>query len=203
MNNIEIEISVIIPVFNGEKFINNAYKCIVNQGFKNIEIIFVDNNSTDDSILLIKDLLLKDRRVSLYIETTQGAAAARNMGLSKSIGKYIHFYDVDDTMYKGAYKSLKSILDQFPETDSAFGKTFKSYETFEETIHPIQGNGHITHYKKPYLAKLLLTTNGIVPGTLAYLHRRNVFNVIGDFPENLILGEDVFFSFKINTKYES
>lgn len=197
MTNEDVELSVIVPVYNGSDYIEDAYHCILSQNIKAIEIIFIDNNSTDNSVAIIENLAKKDAHVILTFESKQGAGAARNKGISMSKGKFIHFYDVDDRMYGNAYKILLTVLKKHPNSGSVFGKTFKSYKPFEETNHPNEDSGKIVHYKYPCLAKLLLENTGLVEGTLSYIHRREVFETIGGFPENIMLGEDVFFHLKL------
>ena len=115
-------ISIIVPVFNGEYFIETAYKNILNQNLTNFELIFIDNNSTDASVAKINKIQHKDSRVSLYEETTQGAAAARNKGIKNARGEFIHFFDVDDRLFDGALIALKKVLDNYPKVESVFGK---------------------------------------------------------------------------------
>src|SRR5690606_2773626 len=120
-NYMDMEISIIIPVYNGEAFIKKAYEFILSQEIIDIEIIYVDNNSKDNSIEEIKKLQVLDKRVMLFQQPIQGAAAARNMGLEKAIGQYIYMLDVDDQVYPGALNSMRNVLEEYPEIDAVFG----------------------------------------------------------------------------------
>ncbi|MBR9758584.1 MAG: glycosyltransferase family 2 protein [Algicola sp.] len=197
MHKPKVALSVIVPVYNGSAFIESAYQSVIKQDIHSFEILFVDNNSTDNSVAIIKRIAKKDPRVILAFESIQGAGAARNKGIALSKGTFISFLDVDDSLYDNAYKILLKTLKQYPDSGSVFGKTFKSYRLFKESIHPSLGTKHIRHYHPPYLAKKLFENVTLVEGTLSYIHRREVFDVIGGFPENIKLGEDVFFHLKL------
>ncbi len=92
----EVLISIIIPVYNVESKINKLLDSFYRIKNKNIEIIFVDNNSIDDSLNIIKKYSNKDKRVKIYKEKKKGANYARFLGYTKSNGKYIYFVDSDD-----------------------------------------------------------------------------------------------------------
>lgn len=91
--------SIIIPFYNAEKYIEEAIKSAYNQSYENIEVICVDNNSTDNSLSIVKNLKkLKHPSISILEETKSGAPAARNRGLANARGKYIQFLDADDIL---------------------------------------------------------------------------------------------------------
>lgn len=87
-------ISIILPVYNAEKYIERALKSLINQSYKNIEILCVDDGSKDNSYNIIKEF--KDERIKLFRQENSGPAKARNVGLSNSKGEYIMFCDADD-----------------------------------------------------------------------------------------------------------
>lgn len=90
------KISVIIPVYNAEKYIEKTLDIISNQTLKDIEIICVDDGSNDKSALLIKKQQANDSRIKYYFQQNSGAGQARNFGITKSNGEYIAFMDADD-----------------------------------------------------------------------------------------------------------
>jgi len=94
-----IRISVIIPVYNAEKFIGNCLSSIVNQSFKDFEIIAVNDGSVDSSLEILKKHQEKEPRLRVFSQDNKGVSAARNLGLEKSQGKYIVFADADDFFY--------------------------------------------------------------------------------------------------------
>ena len=89
-------VSFIVPVYNCYNFIESCILSIIRQTYKNIEIICVDDGSTDNSYEKINSLIKKDHRIKLYRQNNQGAGKARNFGLKESHGKYIAFVDSDD-----------------------------------------------------------------------------------------------------------
>ena len=105
----KIHISIILPIYNGEFFIKKCLSALLAQ--KNIndcEIIIVDDASTDNSINHIKSYKLRNLKI-LSLESNSGPAAARNLGLKKSVGEYIYFCDVDDCIDEEALTVLYEI----------------------------------------------------------------------------------------------
>ncbi len=94
MNNPKV--SVIIPVYNVEKYLNQCLDSVVNQTLPDIEIICVDDGSTDSSLEILKKYSNKDHRIKIISQKHNGAGSARNKGLSVAQGKYLSFLDSDD-----------------------------------------------------------------------------------------------------------
>ena len=91
------KVSVILPCYNVAKFMEPMFTSLRNQTIKDIEIICVDDKSTDDTIKKIRDFIKSDNRIRLYkLNKNTGASHARNYGLKKSNGKYVCFLDPDD-----------------------------------------------------------------------------------------------------------
>jgi len=103
-----IKISVIIPVFNGEKYIDNCLTSIINQKIDNeqIEIIIINDGSVDTSKKIIDQYLKKYKNIKYIEQKNSGQGKARNVGLKKAKGKYISFVDCDDTIEPEMYKIL-------------------------------------------------------------------------------------------------
>lgn len=93
-------VSIIIPVLNGETSIKKCLESIVNQNYKNLEIIIVDNGSKDNTINIVNDFQKKDNRIKQYFSKKRGVSNARNLGIQKASGDYIMFIDADDTIDK-------------------------------------------------------------------------------------------------------
>ena len=89
-------ISVVIPMYNSEKSIDRCIKSIINQSYKNIEIIVIDDGSTDNSKKICEKLAMKDSRIKVLTQTNSGVATARNNGMKEAKGKYLCFIDSDD-----------------------------------------------------------------------------------------------------------
>ena len=86
-------ISIIIPVYNGEKTIDNIIKCLMKQTFKDIEIIVVNDGSTDNTLLVLKKWKSKIRVIN---QENKGVSSARNRGIKEARGEYLMFFDADD-----------------------------------------------------------------------------------------------------------
>ena len=100
-----MKFSVIVPIYNSEKYIKKCLDSLVNQTFKNIEIILVNDGSTDNSEDIIKQYL-KDKRIIYLKKENGGQASARNLGLSKAKGDYISFIDSDDYVDLDMFEKL-------------------------------------------------------------------------------------------------
>lgn len=106
----EVKISVIVPVYNAEKTLEQCVDSIIHQTYKNLEIILVVNGSSDRSLEMCQEYAAKDGRVKVYV-SEQGVSKARNMGLEKMTGKYFAFVDSDDYIDVTTYeKCLKKAL---------------------------------------------------------------------------------------------
>ena len=108
-------ISVIIPVYNVEKYINECLNSVINQEYKNIEIICVNDGSTDKSMEKLEEFGKKDSRIRIISRENKGSSYARNLGLKESEGEYIYFLDSDDYISKDY---LKNMYEKMAETDA-------------------------------------------------------------------------------------
>ncbi len=110
------EISVIIPFYNSEKYLNECIDSVLRQTFEDFEVICVDDCSSDNSVEIIKEYSKKDNRVRLLQnKQNSGPGASRNLGVDNAKGKYIFFLDSDDFI---CIEILKILYDTLKETDS-------------------------------------------------------------------------------------
>lgn len=91
-----VEISVIVPIYNVEPYLAKGITSILNQSFRDFELICIDDGSTDNSLEIIKNLSSQDNRIRVYSKKNSGVGDTRNFGLQLSKGKYIYFFDPDD-----------------------------------------------------------------------------------------------------------
>ena len=103
------KVSVIIPVYNVEKYLRECLDSLVNQTLKEIEIICVDDGSTDSSLDILKEYASKDNRITVIKQQNLHAGVARNAGLSVARGEYVHFLDSDDWVSVDNYSKLYDI----------------------------------------------------------------------------------------------
>ena len=105
-------ITVIVPVYNVEKYLTRCVDSIINQTYKNLEIILVDDGSTDSSPAICDNYAKKDSRINVIHKQNNGASSARNAALDIASGDYIGFVDSDDYINRDMYASLfDSIVD--------------------------------------------------------------------------------------------
>lgn len=108
MNNL---ISVIMPVFNSSRFLAEAIESVIEQKYKNWELICVNDGSTDNSLDILKAYQKKDSRIQVYSQNNSGAAKARKLGIMKSKGDYISYLDSDDVYSSDyLYETIKVAL---------------------------------------------------------------------------------------------
>jgi len=105
--------SVIIPLYNKEKYIEATLSSVLKQTFTGFEVIIVDDGSSDDSLNLVKKN--KDSRITLIKQENKGASVARNNAISNAKGKYIAPLDADDIWHENHLSELKSLINSFPD----------------------------------------------------------------------------------------
>lgn len=103
-------ISIIIPVYNVEKYIGKCIDSLIKQKYDNLEIILIDDGSSDNSGEICDKYAKKDKRIKVIHKKNSGQADSRNIGISKASGKYIGFVDSDDYIDKDYYNRLYKTL---------------------------------------------------------------------------------------------
>lgn len=120
------DISIIVPIYNAEKYIAKCVDSLVNQTKKELEFILINDGSTDNTEEIIKTY--KDKRIKYYKNKNQGIGKTRNFGISKSTGKYIMFLDSDDYLSKNAcQKMYEKILES--NSDLVICDFYKVYDS--------------------------------------------------------------------------
>ena len=107
-----VKISVIIPVYNVEKYLKECLDSVINQSFEDMEIICVNDGSSDSSPEILDEYQKTDSRIKIITQENRGAAAARNIGLDNATGKYIYFMDGDDYLDLDALERLYEISNE-------------------------------------------------------------------------------------------
>ena len=106
--------SIIVPCFNGQKYIDRCIKSILSQTYNRFEVLVIDDGSSDSSYKILKKYSVSDKRIKvLKHATNQGLSSARNSGLNNAVGQYIAFLDIDDwwpknklNIYVGYFKRI-------------------------------------------------------------------------------------------------
>ena len=105
------ELTIIIPVYNAEKYIDRCIQSLSNQNLENVEVILIDDGSNDKSKEILKSYARENlNHIKFYEKSNTGVADTRNFGIKKALGNYIMFIDVDDTIEKGLIDILKQYM---------------------------------------------------------------------------------------------
>ncbi len=129
----ETKVSVIIPVYNAGEYLATTLDSVCKQTLREIEIICVDDGSTDNSTEIINEYILKDNRISLIRQANLFAGAARNNGLSRAKGDYIIFWDSDDFFAEKALEIMYNKMTE-DEADICLCNAFKYYSEFDKSL---------------------------------------------------------------------
>lgn len=151
MNNIIPEISVIIPIYNAENSIDKCVNSIVNQTYSNLEIILIDDGSTDDSMSICRKWEKKDNRICYFTKENGGVSSARNYGIKKAKGNRLVFVDADDWL---DLNTFKYIMDNFESYDMVVWNSGSlengklSYKSFTQKMYVANSSEELAQMKK-------------------------------------------------------
>lgn len=141
------KISVIIPIYNVEPYLDETFTSLLNQSFKDYEIIVVNDGSTDDSDRIVRKYQATNPCIKYYQQANQGQSAARNLAMQYAQGEYIYFMDADDVMKPEALEQCYEYI-QRTQADFIF---FDGEVMYEKGASPITwGDYHRTHLVKEY-----------------------------------------------------
>lgn len=184
-------VSIIIPLFNNEQYINRCIDSVLAQTYKNIEIIVIDDGSTDNSLKKVK--MYKDNRLKCYSKKNEGVSVARNYGIEKSSGDYLLFVDSDDyvdcemvQLMINKVKNLESIV------------LCDNYEIWNNRVEKRE----LFNYSNPKLSKNIILRDiasgkaGLVCSKLVSSKIIRKYNI--EFDTNLVFGEDQLFFLQVS-----
>ncbi len=117
-----IKVSVVIPVYNVEKYIDRCLSSVINQTYSFIEIILINDGSQDHSANICDNIASKDDRISVIHKKNEGPSAARNLGTKLARGEYILYVDSDDELPSDAIESLVTKLNEYPQSEIIIGE---------------------------------------------------------------------------------
>lgn len=130
-------VSIVVPVYNVEKYLKRCVDSIINQSYNNIEILLVDDGSTDSSGKICDDYLKKDSRIKVIHKQNGGLSDARNFGIDKSTGDYLSFIDSDDWIEKDMIMNLfNSIINE--KSDISICRRYRVYDNQEKNVESFQ-----------------------------------------------------------------
>lgn len=187
-------ISIIIPIYNAENFIEKCLNSITNQTYKNIEIILVNDGSTDSSREICDNWSNKDKRIKVIHKKNSGVSETRNIGIDNSTGNYITFVDIDDYIDRNMIEKLYSNIKE-EKSDVAICGLIKINEN-KKIIYKSKEKKIIMNNQMEFLEELLKEKYFI--GSLwGKLYRREI---IGNFrlDKELRIAEDLDFLIRIS-----
>lgn len=189
-------ISIVIPVYNVEHYLERCLESVINQTYKNIEIILVDDGSTDNSGNLCDIYAKKDLRIKVYHKDNGGLSDARNYGISMSNGKYISFIDSDDYVASDMIEALYKALCQH-KTDISICRPFDVYENgnLSRLDEKKENSSNFITISNVQAMKLVLEAKVISVQAWGKLYKKEIFDNI-NFPKNKI-AEDAFIILKV------
>lgn len=180
-------ISIIVPVYNAETYLEAALESVQKQSYTNIEVILVDDGSTDSSAAICESFCVKDDRFRVIHQKNSGPSAARNRGVDESKGDYITFFDNDDLLHKDFVKNLYQLCVKY-DCDIALTKSFAFLD--EAAIPKLDEQSELLFMDNRELSMQLvdLGWTGLAV-TMAKLFKRELFDNIR-FNEKRIIGDD-------------
>ena len=194
-------VSVIIPAYNAEKFIERTLHSVLSQTYQNLEVIVVDDGSQDRTAEIVRSIAEQDRRVILLQQANSGVAAARNLGIQKSKGEFIAPIDADDIWYpQNIEKQVECILEAEPSVGLVYAW---SVDIDEEDL--VTGEFRASQIEGEVYTTLLL--HDFIANASSVLIRRSCFEKVGGYDSNLKAqngqgGEDLDLYLRIAEYYE-
>lgn len=138
-----VKISVIVPCYNVEMYVGECLDSVVNQTFNDIEILCINDGSTDNTLAVLESYAQKDSRIKIFSQENRGLSASRNCGIENATGEYISFIDADDYFELTTFEELYGLSKEH-DLDIIFFKLINFYEDTKE------------EYTRPYLDMVLL-----------------------------------------------
>lgn len=201
-------ISIVIPVYNAEKYLEQCLNSITNQTYKNFEVILVNDGSIDHSESICMDFVKVDTRFKYFTKVNGGASSARNLGLDNAQGKYITFIDADDWVDEN---HLEVLINNIKENNSDMAvssiKKFDNVSRFKFRVYSNQEK-YLLNYNKlnreeflVILPKLIHASNSYKIAVSKLFKKELVMDI--RFDESIVYGEDLDFFFKIYNNISS
>lgn len=180
-------VSIIIPIYNSEKYLEAALESVLAQSYHNIEVLLIDDGSVDSSPEICDKYGEKDTRFKVIHQENRGPSAARNRGIEEAAGEYLTFFDNDDLLHKDFIKILYGLCVEH-DCDIALTKSFAFLN--ENTIPSKKPETKLTFMDRRELSLQLVDMGWTgLAVTMAKLFKRELFRNIR-FNEKRIIGDD-------------
>ena len=174
-------ISIIIPVYNVENYLNRCIDSVLSQTYKNLEIILIDDGSTDSSSKICDFYQEKDRRVIAYHKRNEGQGIARNYGIDRSKGEYIMFVDSDDWIDPRMCEKLMSLCNTYKRDITGCAYSIDFADGTSKNQFSDSKSGIISG--KKCILNVLYQIEGDLGSMCCKLFKRELFENI-EFPTN-------------------
>ncbi|MCB9427098.1 MAG: glycosyltransferase family 2 protein [Flavobacteriales bacterium] len=191
--------SVVIPLYNKQDYITNAVKSVLRQTVTDIEIIIVNDASTDNSLSRIEQLT--DSRIQIIHHTkNKGLSAARNTGIKKATSDFIAFLDADDTWENSFLFTIQKLISKYPQA-GIFGTNYQEQYPNGHQQEPQKNiptnfkDGIISNFFESNLHQPIYNYSSVC-------FRATVFEQVGYFDESINYAEDIDFNIRVNLKFE-
>lgn len=195
-----MKISVIIPVYNCEKYVSKSIESILNQTYSNFEIILIDDGSSDNSHNVCLNYKNLDNRIFLYKQENQGVSSARNVGISKATGDFIMFLDADDYIEKFTIEKCIKIIEDY-DVDIVKFNFIKEFSKVSKKNNKLQKSDGVL--ERPYEEIVLnLFSNDNYCSSCQCLIRADIAKA-SKFDKRILVGEDFMYFIDILTKSKS
>lgn len=149
-------VSIVCPVYNVAQYLNSCVESLVNQTYRNIEIVLVDDGSSDDSPKMCDEWALKDERIKVLHNTRWGVSVARNTGVRNAKGEYLFFMDADDVLEIDAIEVLLKYHNKKKDTIVVL-----NYNRFTDSPEKnVKNTGMISQYVKPTIKDFVSLRRG-------------------------------------------
>lgn len=196
MKTSDLKVSVVIPVYNGEKYIACAIESVLRQTHRNLEVIVVDDGSKDLTVEIIKSY--NDPRVVVVSQKNSGVAAARNTGILNSSSEYICFLDQDDWWARNKVEKQLGLMLSNQNLGMVYCDFFKAKDELERQYSELK---KYNYKKSGKIFSELIHENYISSCTLVMI-KKSVLNNVGMFNPNLLAIEDLDLWLRISIDYE-
>lgn len=191
------QVSIIVPVFNAARYLRRCVGSMVEQTYGNLDIVLVDDGSSDGSSALCDELQSDDARIQVYHQENRGVSAARNAGMTRALGDLFYFVDADDFIAPRCVETLVRSLEEHKADVATVG--FKYHPT--DGVHlPGPSTNVVSECTGSQALTTLLYREGVIrPVVWDTLCRRELLEGVR-FPVGVASGEDGYVKFKILTR---
>lgn len=195
------KISVIIPVYNTEKHLERCIDSVLGQTYRNLEIILINDGSTDASEEICKKYAENDDRIVFINNENKGVSATRNAGIKKASGSFITFVDSDDWIEKDMYEKMLETIKEYQVDFCLCSAIFESTDSVDKKNN-LLNEGDVKKENTNYFINRIYISKDIVFNLWNLLIRRDKIREIY-MDENISIGEDSLYILQVLTKVNS